>query len=118
MLTTNALKKLDNETQKKIFQAQIDELVERRGVQDAALFTHCFASVAHQKDGDGFVSWIDDFQSIAGEAFKAYHDFRQKGVFMDPNTGSLTFPAIPAAEPKQDGAEEPAEAEEAEDDEP
>lgn len=93
MLTIDAIKKLDVKTQETLFRAQLAELVERRKVQDAALFEHCFIQEAPD-EGNGFVDWINDFQGIAGVAFQTYHALRKKNARIDPDTGELVIPGL------------------------
>lgn len=91
MLNINTIKKLDTETQGKIFAAQMEELLERRGVQDPRLFRYCFEEEA--TDGATFPELIEGFKDIAGEAFKSYHSLRAKGATIDAETSQLVIPA-------------------------
>lgn len=88
MIRQEVLKKLDTATLTAILSAQIDELTERRNVQDARLFRHCFFDVAptveDTEDGQtDLLTCVTDFSNVAGEAFTAYHDLRAKGAYVD-----------------------------------
>ena len=71
----DALTKISQEAQKELFEAMLAELIERKGVQDADLFTTCFWFVAPE-DGN-MVDLIEDFTGIAGAAFQEYHTRRK-----------------------------------------
>lgn len=72
MISTRFLAKLDGETLIRISDAQVDELIERRGVRDSEMFKGCFDAAAPEDD----IARIRDFSEIAGKAFDAYHKER------------------------------------------
>lgn len=72
MISTRFLAKLDVETLIRISEAQVDELIERRGVRDTEMFKGCFDAAAPEDD----IARIRDFSEIAGKAFDAYHKER------------------------------------------
>ncbi len=93
MINFETLQKLDAENRTDvlgvIFEAQLNELIERRGVQDADTFKACFG-LATPEDAR-FPEIIRDFQDIAAEAFDNYHDYRKKGGHYDKEKGFIVY---------------------------
>ncbi len=91
-LTREILSKLDNTVLDAIFNAQLADLIERRAVKDAKLFTYCFIETA--PEDDTAIDWVLHFTAYAGAAFQAYHTRRAKGLIVG-SAGQI----VPAAQP-------------------
>ncbi len=93
MINFETLQKLDAEDRtdvlSTILEAQLNELIERRGVQDADTFKACFG-LATPEDAR-FPEIIRDFQDIAAEAFDNYHNYRKKGGYYDKEKGFIVY---------------------------
>lgn len=74
MFNTNFIRKLDVNTLNAIFNVQLEDLIERRHVQDPELFKECF-SRATPEDG-AVADDIINFSDYAGIAFDEYHRMR------------------------------------------
>lgn len=76
LLTNEIMEKMDARTQREVLEAMLDELTERRGVQDPELFKRCFIEEAPD-EGATYIDWINDFGPIARIAFHYYHKARK-----------------------------------------
>lgn len=95
MIRTEVLRKLDGPTLDAILTAQIEELTERRNVQDPALFKAAFEGTAPLTDGGerDTLACVENFSDAAGTAFTQYHTLRKQGAYID--NGVLVIPDAP-----------------------
>ena len=111
-INTNILTKVNEtnpEAVKTIFDAMVEDLIERRQPQDKVLFHYSMA--AKCPANTDYDQWIENFIDIAHDAFADYHDYRAKGATVD-EAGNLVIP-----EPAEDETEDADETEEADADE-
>ena len=106
IINTNILTKVNEtnpEAVKTIFDAMVDDLIERRQPQDKILFRYSMA--AKCPDNTDYDQWIEDFINIAHDAFADYHGYRAMGATIN-DAGDLVIP-----EPAEDESEADADAE-------
>ena len=92
-ISINILKKVDDINQEAsgaIYNAMLEDLIERRKPQDPDLFRQCLAEEIPA--GQLYRDTIQDFSKLAARAFKNYHDRRLQGTDETAET-ALVIPA-------------------------
>ena len=96
-ININILKKVDHVNPyvtKAIYDAMLEDLIERRKPRDPDLFRDCMELVI--PEDHRYCDVIQDFTELAGGAFTEYHALRARGAYME--NGKVVIPAPTASD--------------------
>lgn len=116
MMNKEVFKRMTPEAQNELEKAQLEELIERRGVRDPKLFRSCYDAAILKAVNDGDLpedctpATIESFNYLAELAFQDYH--QQRKTAQTPDDGAPTG----EAEESTEGDQTPGEAEDTTDD--